>query len=75
MAMKPIRDITFKEFSEWANDRACDGRWSIFMAITCCNAVKEVMCVKPLFGRRKAREQAWERIKAKYFELDGKLDV
>lgn len=26
---KKIKDCTFKEFTGWANDRACDGRWSM----------------------------------------------
>lgn len=26
---KEMKDVTFDEFSEWANKRACDGQWSV----------------------------------------------
>lgn len=28
---KKIKDCTFKEFTEWANARACDGRWGMLV--------------------------------------------
>lgn len=28
---KKIKDCTFKEFTGWANARACDGRWNMLM--------------------------------------------
>ena len=66
---KLMRDVTFEEFDEWCNRRACDGRWSFEDAILCCNTMKEILSIKPLFGRKKAREQAWERIKAERFNI------
>lgn len=30
---KKIKDCTFKEFTGWANARACDGRWSMLDAM------------------------------------------
>ena len=72
---KLMRDITFVEFDEWCNRRAGDGKWSRDDALLCCNMIKVILDIKPIFGRKKAREQAWERIKVKYFNLDAELDV
>ena len=72
---KKIADITFDEFDKWCNDRACDGDWSISVAVNCIEAVKQVLAVKPLFGRKKAREKEWERIKNEYFNVDAEIEL
>ena len=72
---KRIADVTFEEFDKWCNDRACDGAWSFDTAIICCEAVRRVLSVKKLFGRKKAREKEWERIRAEYFKLDAEIEV
>lgn len=73
---KKMKDFTFEEFKKWCNMRACDGQWSIFAAYFYIEAINQVLKVKPLFGRKKAREKEWERIKNEYFNLDAeyKLD-
>ena len=73
---KKMKDITFEEFNEWCNMRACDGQWSMFAACFYIEAINQVLKVKSLFGRKKAREKEWERIKNEYFNLDAeyKLD-
>ncbi len=73
--MKKIRDVTFEEFSDWANMRACDGCWSMTMAMVSIDVISEVMKVKPLFHRKKKREETWERIKKETFNLDGEIDI
>ena len=72
---KKMKDITFKEFDEWCNKRACDGKWSMFMAVNCAEAIRRVLKVKPLFGRKQAREKEWERIKNEHFNLDAEFDL
>ena len=72
---KAIRDITFDEFIDYCNDRACDGAWSLFTALNFTEAVRRVLNVKPLFGRKKAREKEWERIKREHFNLDAELNL
>jgi hypothetical protein len=72
---KKFRDVTFDEFNRWCNERACDGAWSMFLAINCIEAVRRVLKVKPLFGRKKAREKEWERIKNEHFNLDAEIEV
>lgn len=72
---KKIKDVTFEEFDEWCNGRACDGQWSMFLALNCSEAIRRVLAVKPLFGRKKAREKEWERIKNEHFKLDAELEL
>ena len=75
MAKKRIGDCSFKEFMSYCNDRACDGRWSLNMAVVSIRAVNHVQSVKPLFGRKKAREKKWEEIRKEYFNLDAEIEV
>lgn len=75
MVKKRVGDCTFKEFIGWCNMRACDGAWSMDTAIICIKAVNEVYKVKPLFGRKKAREKKWKEIRAEYFNLDAEIEV
>ena len=73
---KKMKDFTFEEIKKWCNMRACDGQWSMFAACFYIEAIGQVLKVKPLFGRKKAREKEWECIKNEYFNLDAeyKLD-
>lgn len=48
---KKIKDCTFKEFTGWANARACDGRWSMLDAMNSISVISMVYEVKPLFFR------------------------
>lgn len=75
MSRKRIEDCTFKEFSEWCNMRACDGRWNMNEAIVCIQVVGEVYKTKPLLGRKKAREKKWLAIRADYLNLDAEIEV
>lgn len=44
---KKIKDCTFKEFTGWANARACDGRWSMLDAMNSISVISMVYEVKP----------------------------
>lgn len=74
---KKIKDITFKEFDAWANQRACDGRWSFSDASLSIKAVGEVMNERAFLKtvRDKKREKKWNEIKGEYFNLEAELDV
>ena len=50
--------MTFKEFNEWCNCRACDGRWSANTAIYCIAICREINALP--FGKRK---RAWDEVK------------
>ena len=52
-----MKDITFEEFNEWCNMRACDCKWSMFMTVNCIEAIRQVRKVKPLFGRKSKRKR------------------
>ena len=72
---KKMKDITFEEFNKWCNMRACDGQWSMSMAVDYMEIIRQVLKVKPLFGRKKAREKEWERIKNERFRLDAEYEL
>lgn len=75
MAKKCIRDVTFEEFDRWANERACDGRWSFVDAVMSLQVIRSILNIKPLFGKKKARERAWQSIKGTAFNLDAEIEV
>ena len=72
---KKMKEVTFKEFVIWVNNRACDGAWSIYDVFVSAEVIRMILNVKPLFGRKKAREREWERIKGDYFNLDAEIEV
>lgn len=74
---KKIKDITFKEFDEWANMRACDGGWDFYTALASAEAIGKVLEVKAFFKktRNKKREEKWNEIKKEYFNLEGEIEL
>ena len=42
--------MTFKEFSDWCNERSCDGCWSMHMAMQCIYIFEEIIS-KPVRKR------------------------
>lgn len=34
--------MTFKEFTAWCNERACDGRWGMVEAMVCIDLMAEI---------------------------------
>ena len=67
---KLIKDMTYKEFKDYCNERACDGRWSMFEAMSCISIICEIDDIKDkflCFIRKKSteqlRERAWEEKK------------
>lgn len=64
---KSIKEMSYKEFDNWCNERACDGQWSMTNAIACIGMYDEVeAATKGKIFKRKAREKAWENLKTKY---------
>ena len=49
--------MTFKEFSDWCHERACDGCWGMGTALYCCEVVTNIYKL-----RRRRREKAWQEI-------------
>ena len=54
---KEMKDVTFDEFSEWANRRACDGQWSMLTAMVSAEAISEVMKVKSILPSKKEKRR------------------
>ena len=52
--------MTFKQFKQWCNDRACDGRWGFDEAIFCAELLDNMNRI-PWWQRKKT----WEKIEAK----------
>lgn len=50
--------MTFKEFNEWCNRRACDGYWSMNTAIYCIEIGREINALP--FCKR---EKTWNEVK------------
>lgn len=64
---KSNEGMTYAEFRDWSNERACDGRWSLTTALGCIEIRKRVdaVKVKGLFRRKateQAREKEWQKI-------------
>lgn len=62
-----IEDMSYKQFNEYCNERACDGQWSMMDAIACIGMHDEIeISVKGKLFKNKARKTAWEKLKLKY---------
>ena len=60
--------MTYKEFREWCNDRACDGQWGMNTAMFCIKILTQIEDVRitgfHLFKKRakdEAKEIAWQK--------------
>lgn len=49
--------MKFKQFSQWCNERACDGCWGLFEAVLCSRICENVSKI-PFFRR----EKEWKKI-------------
>ena len=56
--------MTFKEFTRWCNERACDGCWSMNTTIFCIDIVNRVR-EKPFWKR----EREWQRINREEYDV------
>jgi hypothetical protein len=60
--------MTYQEFRDWCNRRACDGCWGIGEISICMAAVREVedvRCWIP-WKEKKLKEKKWQEVEAKY---------
>lgn len=60
--------MTYKEFKDYCNERACDGKWSFDEALKCISIIKEIDAIKvKSFGllskkrTEQAKEKAWRK--------------
>lgn len=60
--------MSYQDFNDYCNQRACDGRWSMTEAVFCIEIIERVQSIKKkgLFSKRrtyKARKEEFEKIK------------
>lgn len=74
---KKIEEMTFEEFSNWANMRACDGRWSFNDAVTCAELIRLVHneSSKFLFRKKKKREEIFNKYRPEYLKMDAEIEL
>ena len=53
--------MKFKEFTNWCNDRAADGRWGMVTAIFCIDIAKQVNS-QPFWKK----EKKWQELNAEH---------
>lgn len=60
--------MTYKEFRDWCNRRACDGCWGIREALICMTAVREVEDAHSWlpWKEKKLKEKRWQEVEMKY---------
>lgn len=53
--------MTFKEFVEWCNNRACDGCWGIIEAMACIDIISKIRKL-PFWKRKKAWKEKEQQV-------------
>ena len=71
--IKKYENMSYEEFFNYCEERACDGRWGLEEAVLCLGIIKRMQQIRIytfMFydskKTKKAREAEWERMK-KYF--------
>lgn len=58
--------MTFKEFTAWCNERACDGRWDMLTAMVCIEVIEEIRKIpfwkRERFWREQREKQVLDKI-------------
>lgn len=72
---KRIGDCTFNEFLNYCEARACDGMWHVDTGLVCIKVIDDVLKVKPIFFRSRARNKRWNEIKGKFLNLDAEIEI
>lgn len=52
--------MTFKEFTAWCNERACDGQWDMLTAMVCIDLMAEIRKI-PFWKRERAWREQYEK--------------
>ena len=68
-----FKDMSYEEFFNYCEERACDGRWGLEEAVLCLGIIRHMQQIRiytfmfyDAKKTKKAREAEWERMK-KYF--------
>ena len=55
--------MSYKEFKDFCNQRAADGRWGLSQAITCLNVVGKIEGNNRGFFKKKKKEEKWRELR------------
>ena len=55
--------MTYKEFKDFCNPRAADGRWGLSQAITCLNVVGTIEGNNRGFFKKRKKEEKWREMR------------
>ena len=65
-----FKDMSYEEFFNYCEERACDGRWGLEEAVLCLGIIKHMQQIRiytfmfyDTKKTKKAREDEWERMK------------
>ena len=77
MVRKRIKDVSFEQFDDWANRRACDGQWSMNDAMASAYVVTETFArtKHTLFFRHKKRNEVFKNLAAEYLNPEAEIEV
>ena len=53
--------MTYKQFNDWCNQRACDGCWGMNTAMFCIDIIKQIQS-QPFWKR----ERKWRELNTEY---------
>lgn len=62
--------MTYKEFSDWCNKRACDGCWGMNAAAFCIDILDKLQ--KQPFWKR---ERKWQELNSQYSIQESIVDI
>lgn len=52
--------MSFKQFEEWCNERACDGCWGMLEAMVCLDIIDKIRSA-PFWKRKKLWKKEYEK--------------
>ena len=68
--IKKYESMSYEEFFNYCEERACDGRWGLEEAVLCLGIIKHLQSIREttfiFYNKkktRKAREEEWEIMK------------
>lgn len=67
---KPFKDMTYKDFCDYCNKRACDGNWAMNDALSCIIIMNHINSIEvKILGfhmkkkTEQLREKEWKKLK------------
>lgn len=74
--VKLWKSMSYKEFKDWCNQRACDGQWSLSVSQTCIKIISDIeeyKITKFGFMLKKKTEELQEKIWREF--IDSLIEI